>query len=254
MNEAILAHVIPVSGPHQINCDGQSGGCFVWDECGLEINFPPKCSQQHIQVTTSSFLPIKNEVYPGMHIVSAVYQFNCNIKRFDKAFTLRLQHCIKLQSPEDCQKMRFVIQHDDSNDMKYGCFEAGQSYGTVKLNRFCHIFVILIHDPWKNICVIVLPLSGNEGNSSPSSIQQGTGASVEHSTTQTNQRGISQSVEDRQSSVPPNASVGDFNTAGSPLYKYEAMFCLPKDHLQLSDWKGVYSIYNKLREWRDVRM
>ena len=196
-------------------------------------------------------------MYPGMHIVSAVYQFNCNIKRFDKAFTLRLQHCIKLQSPEDCQKMRFVIQHDDSNDMKYGCFEAGQSYGTVKLNRFCHIFIIMIHDPWKNIHVIVLPLSGNEGNSSPSSIQQSTSASVEHSTSQTDQRGISQSADDRQSSVesvPTNTNVGDFTTAGSTPYKYEAMFCLPKNHLQLLDWRGAYSIYNKLKEWRDVRM
>ena len=190
-----------------------------------------------------------------MHIVSAVYQFNCNIKRFDKAFTLRLQHCIKLQSPEDCQKIRFIIQHDDSNDMKYGCFEAGKSYGTVKLNRFCHIFIMwIIYELWKNIRAIVLPLSGNEGNSSPSSIQQSTSASVEHSTLQTDQRGISQSAEDRQSSVPPNASVGDFTNAGSPLYEYEAMFCLPKNHLQLPDWKGFYSIYNKIGEWRDVRM
>ena len=150
-----------------------------------------------------------------MHIVSAVYQFNCNIKRFDKAFTLRLQHCIKLRSPEDCQRMRFVIQHDDSNDMKYGCFEAGQSYGTIKLNRFCQIFIILIHEPWKNIRVIVLPLSGDEGNSSLSSIQQSSGASVEHSPSQTNQRGIFQSADDQQSSVPPNASVGDFTTTDS---------------------------------------
>ena len=189
-----------------------------------------------------------------MHIVSAVYQFKCNIKRFDKAFTLRLQHCIKLQSPEDCQRMRFVIQHDDSNDMKYGCFEAGQSYGTIKLNRFCHVFVILIQEPWKNIHVIILPLSGDEGNSSLSSIQQSSGASVEHSPSPTNQGGISQSADDQQSSVPPNASVGDFTTTDSIHCEYEAMFCLPKDHSQLLDWRGAYSIYYKLGEWRDVRM
>ena len=186
-----------------------------------------------------------------MHIVSAVYQFNCNIKRFDKAVMLRLQHCIKLQSPEDCQRLRFVIQHDDSNDMKYGCFDAGQSYGTVKLNKFCHVFIILIHELWKNIRVIVLPLSGDEDNSSLSSIQQSTSESVEQSTSQTNERGIPQSSDDPQSSVPPNTSVGDFTTA-SPPYRYEAMFCLPKDHDQLLDWRGAYSIYNNLGEWRDV--
>ena len=250
---AIVSHVIPVDGPHQINCDGQSGGCFVWNECGLEINFPLKCSQQHIQVTTSSFLPIKNEIHPGMHIVSAVYQFNCNIRRFDKALTLRLQHCIKLQSPEDCQKMRFIILHDDSNDMKYGCFEAGQSYGTIKLNKFCYIFIVLIHEPWKNIRVIVLPLSGDEDNSSLSSIQS-SGASVEHSTSLADQREISQSADDQQFLVPPNANVGDFTTADSTPYRYEAMFCLPKNHHELQNWTGAYSIYYKLGEWKKVRM
>ena len=189
-----------------------------------------------------------------MHIVSAVYQFDCNIKRFDKAFTLRLQHCIKLRSPEDCERMRFVLHHDGSNDMKYGCFEAGQSYGTVKLNRFCHIFVIFINEPWRNICVIVLPISGYKGNSSLFSNQQSSGASVEHSPSQTNQRGISQLADDQQSSVPPNASVGVFTTADSTPYGYEAMFCLPKNHCKLLDWKGAYAIYNNLGEWRDVRI
>ena len=164
-----------------------------------------------------------------MHIVSAVYQFNCNIQRFDKAFTLCLQHCIKLQSPEDCQKMRFVIQHGDSNDMKYGCFEAGKSYGTVKLNRFSYIFIVWIHELWKYIRVEV------------------------PSTSQIDQKGNSPSADDRQSSdssVPSNANVVD--SAGSPPFKYEAMFCLPKDHCELQNWTGVYSIYFALEEWRLV--
>ena len=245
----IISHIIPVDGPYEVNCDGQSGGCFVWKDCGLEISFPSECSQQHIQVTMSTFLPIKNKVHPGMHIVSAVYQFNCNIERFDKAFTLRLQHCIELQSPEDCQKMRFVIHHGDSNDMKYGCFEAGKSYGTVKLNRFCYIFIIWIHESWKNIRVIVLPLSGDKDNSSLASSQHSSsGSSAEFSISQTDQRENSQSADDRQhiSSVPPDA-IDD-----SPPYKYEAMFCLPKNHHQLLNWSGVYSIYYNLGEWRDV--
>ena len=190
-----------------------------------------------------------------MHIVSAVYQFNCNIKRFDKAFTLRLQHCIKLQSPEDCQKMRFVIHHGDSNDMKYGCFEAGKSYGTVKLNRYCYIFITWIHELWKNIRIIALHLSGNKDNSSLASSQQSSsGSSAELSTSQTDQRGNSQSADDQQhvSSVLSDATVVDFKTDDSPPYEYEAMFCLPKNHCQLVDWRGVYSIYRKLRGWRKV--
>ena len=184
--------------------------------------------------------------------MSAVYRFNCNIKRFDKAVTLRLQHCIELQSPEDCQRMRFLLHHDGSNDMKYGCFEAGQSYGTVKLNKFCQIFIIFIHESWRNIRV--LPLSGGKakGNSSLFSVQQSSGASVEHSPSQTNQRGISQSADDQQSSVPLNANVVNFTTTDSTPYKYEAMFCLPKNYYELQIWKGAYSIYYKLGEWKRV--
>ena len=142
-NAAGAAFVMHVVGPHQISCDGESGGYYVWNDCGLEINFPPKCSQERIQVTTNTFLPIENEVYPGVHIVSAVCQFNCNVKRFDKQFTLRLHHGVKLQSPEDCQKMRFIVMQDGSrNDVKYGSFEAEKSYGTVSLNKFCRIFII----------------------------------------------------------------------------------------------------------------
>ena len=190
-----------------------------------------------------------------MHIVSAVYQFNCNIERFDKAFTLHLQHCIEIQSPEDCQKMRFVIHHGDSNDMKYGCFEAEKSYGTVKLNRFCHIFIIWIHEPWKNIRVIVLPLSGDENNSSLSGIQQSSSGSysAELSTSQTDQRGNSQSADDRQhvSSVPPDANVVDFKN-DDPPYGFAAMFCLPKYPCEWPDWSGVYSIYYDLEGWKKV--
>ena len=90
----------------------------------------------------STFLPIKNEIHASIHIVSAVYQFKCNIERFDEAFTLRLQHCIELQSPEDCQNLRFIIQHGDSNDVKYGHYEVGNSYGTVNLNKFCHVLFV----------------------------------------------------------------------------------------------------------------
>ena len=159
------AFIMCVDGPHQISCDGESDGCFVRNDCGLEINFLPNCSQQQVQLTINIFLPVENEVYPGAHIVSAVYQFKCNVKRFDKQFTLRLQHCVKLQSPNDCQKMRFIIMQDGSSNIKYGSFEAGESYETVALNRFCHIFIIWISEPWKNIRIIVLPLSSDQDSS-----------------------------------------------------------------------------------------
>ena len=238
-----------VDGPYQIDCDGESGGYFAWNDCGLAINFPPKCSQQHIQVITNIFLPAENEVYPGVHIVSAVYQFKSDIKWFDKPFTLRLQHCIKLQSPEDCQNMRFIVVQDGSNDVKYGHFEAGKSYGTVTLNKFCYLFIVWIPELWKNIRIVVLPLSGDQDDSSqqvPSDSQE---YSVELSTPHTNYRRNSQSSSaqqhDSSESGPPNSNA-------SPPYKYEAMIGLPKDHHQLNGWSCFYSIYVNYGSWRKV--
>ena len=204
-----------------------------------------------------------------MHIVSAVYQFNCNIKRFDKAFTLRFEHCIKLQSPEDCQKMHFVIQHNGSNDMKHGHFEVGDSYGTVNLNRFSRIFIVWINELWRNVCTCILPVTDDQDNTSlqVSSNQQSGTRSEAHSeevyTTQTGHTTLLQSTSGQQhdSTVPSSSGAASCDTgkehtkikhASSPVYKYESMIGLPKDYCHLTDWSGVYSIYVKLGGWRKV--
>jgi len=214
----LLAYVIPVDGPYQINCDGQSGGCFCWNDYGLKLNFPSKCSQQHIQVTMSTFLPIQSELHPGVHIVSAVYQFHCNIKKFDKAFTLHLQHCIELQSPKDCHKMCFIIQHDGSNDMKYGHFEARNSYGTVNLNKFCNVFIVWISELWRIIrTIILLPLSDQDRPSLQlSSNNPNSSSSEEHpEEPSAAQNTLTQSASGQQHdpSVPPGSSTDDLVTS-----------------------------------------
>ena len=246
--------VLHVAGPYQISCDGESGGYFVWNDHGLEIYFPSRCSQQCVQVAVSTSLPIKNEVYPGTHIVSAVYQFNCDTERFDKAFTLHLQHCVKLQSPEDCQKMCFVVVQDGRSDVKYGHFEVGKSYGTVTLDRFCHIFIVWAHRFWR---MVLLPFLGNQDNSSPqapsdqlSSLE----AQVEElSTSQSDNTGSSQSTNGQQlvssEAVSPISSVVGPDT---PTYKYEAMISLPGDHRSLTHWSSYYSIYYGNDIWRQV--
>ena len=256
------------AGPYRISFDGESGGYFVWNDYGLEIYFPFRCSQRHVQVAVSTFLPIKNEIYPGAYIVSAVYQFNCDTERFDKAFTLHLQHCVKLQSSEDCQKMRFVVVQDGSNDIKYGHFEVGKSYGTVTLDIFCYIFIVWVRELWKTIRIAVLPLLGDQDNSSsqmqvPSNHQSNSSghSSVEAhieelSTSQSDHTGSSQSASGQElgssATVTPNSTMAD---ATSPPYKYEAMIGLPKDdHHSTTSWSSYYSIYHDYGTWRQVRM
>ena len=243
------------AGPYQISCDGKSGGHFLWKDHGLEIYFPSRCSQLHVQVAASTFLPIKNELYPGTHIVSAVYQFICNVERFDKAFTLHLQHCVKLQSPEDCQKMCFVVVQDGCSDIKYGYFEVGKPYGTVTLDRFCRIFIAWVHELWKTICIAVLSLLSDQENSSPQ-----IHASSDYQSNNNTLNSVEEHVEkcttsqsDHTGSSPSVSPSFGMVDATSPPYKYEAMIGLPKDgHHSTNGWSSYYSIYYNYGTWRQV--
>ena len=245
INEIVVAYLIPVDGPYQINCDGQTGGCFIWNDYGLEINFPPKCSQEHIQVDIQNFLPINNKVHPTIHIVSEVYQFQCNIKRFDKAFTLRLQHCLSLKSPEDCHQLCFIIESENNNDMKHGYFEVGNSYGIVHLNKFCRIFIVWVRALWRNMRTIIrttniFTRTVQHQDNSLSSDQQSSTSSEAHT------EGLFD-VPD----VSLNTPIYD-TQADIPL-KYESMIGLPKNFHHLAEWNCVYSIYLSLGGWNKVR-
>ena len=244
------------AGPYPISCNGESGGYFVWKDYGLEINFPSRCSQQNIQVTISILLPISNEVHPSVHIVSAVYQFNCDIERFDKPFTLYLQHCVKLQSPEDCQKMRFIVVQDGSSVVKYGCFEVGKSYGTVTLNRFCYIFIVWVCELWKNFRMIILPPSDEQDNSTNQPNNSHVETYVDDLSTSQGDHTRSSQFACRQQCGPSQAVSPSSVVvhATSPTYDYEAMIGLPRDYHDWTNWRSYYSIYRGLGTWRQVCM
>ena len=254
-----------VDGPYQINCDGQIGGAFVWNSCGLELTFPPKCSKQNIEITMSALLPVRNEVHPGVYMVSAVFKFHCNVKKFDKDFTLHLQHCINIKSSEDCHNMCFIIQHGNASDIKYGHFEAGDSYGSIALNKFCRIAVACIPGVLRNLLFNFGFITNNqnkEGNSSqiidkrPSRIDSE--ISLDKGTTPKNNHKVSCSLGDQQCNSQ-SADIDewkkdqeDINKADFPCHKYEEMFALPKDHSKLTKWIGIYSVYVKKAAWRIV--
>ena len=117
--------------------------------------------QRNIEITISALLPIKTEVCPGIYLVSTVFKFHCNVKKFDKAFTLSLQHCINLQSVEDCHRMCFIVQHGNTSDIKHGQFEVQGSYGSIALNTFCCISIAWMTEMWRNVNLqmMVIPVS-----------------------------------------------------------------------------------------------
>ena len=245
-----------VDGPYQINCDGQIGGAFVWNDCGLELTFPPKCSKQNIKITVSALLPVRNEVHPGVYIVSAVFKFHCNVKKFDKDFTLCLQHCINIKSSEDCHNMCFIIQHGDASDIKYGHFEAGNSYGSIALNKFCCISVAWIREILRSLNFQMI-MPDNQNKEQPSRIDSE--IILDKGTTPKNNHKVSHSLGDQHCSSQSADDIDewkkdqeDINKADFPCHKYEEMVALPKDHSKLTKWTGIYSVYVRKKAWRIV--
>ena len=244
----------PVNASYnKINFDGQNGGHFVWNDCGVEIIFPPECSQQHIQITINAFLPARNEVYPGVHVVSAVYQFNTNIEQFDKPFTIHLQHCVKLQSPEDCQCMCFIIHCGDNIEMKYGKFHIDDCYGTINLCKIKFIFIQWIQGLRESdqIVPMQIVLSGYHSKTDSSTLASDSmGEFFEHDKSQQVSLVLSYLVDSNTCNVAKEE--GEEKPFISPPWVYEGMLVLPKDHYLLAKWTGVYSIYIKLAAWRIV--
>ena len=257
----------PVNASYnKINFDGKNGGHFVWNDFGLEIIFPPECSQEHIQITINVFLPAGNEVYPGVHVVSAVYQFNTDIEQFDKPFTIRLQHCVELHSPEDCQCMCFVIYCGDNIQMKYGNFHIDDCYGTLDLSKIKFIFIQWIQGLRESDQIVPtqIVLSGYHSKtdsvklaSDSDSDSEGTSSGLcilgefsEHDKNQQVSLVLSYLVDSSTCNVAKEE--GEEKPIIPPPWVYEGMLVLPKYHYLLTKWTGVYSIYIKLAAWRIV--
>ena len=204
----------------------------MWNDCGMEITFLPQCSQQEIKVTMNAYLPVKHQICPGVYVVSAIYQFDCSIKEFDIPFILHLQHCVKLQSSEDCQKMCFISQHGNSiSSIKDGNCMKGSYYSTVHLKKFCTKYIIWsqeINNQAIQIRVVEFPDDNESSNN--------------HTTQQSSSSKSSCNNEKEQEQ---NDSVS---------LCYEWMLALPQNHLALEKWNGMFCAYVKLAAMRAVSM
>lgn len=292
-----------VDGPHQVKFDGQIGGSFAWNDYGLALTFPPNCVQQNVDISVSALLPLKNEIHPGIYIVSDVFKFYCNVKKFNNAFTLRLRHCVNLQSPEDCHKICFIIQHGDTteSDMKCGYFEVGNPCGTIKLKSFSLVFIAWMVRMWRRIRIRtrVRPSSEthddeddslhsqernnlfNSENSQHYSNQQSSSSlspnaiettscsdSLQMVNIQLGGNCLSSSKNSHCPSDQQNTSLSPSSVDASscekvkeqekdkkdasPFQKYEEMLAVPKNHSELPEWKGIYSVYLQMGGWKIV--
>ena len=227
--KALLVHAIHVDQSYKIDCVGRIGGSFAWNDCGMELTFYPDHSMGNIEVTMSAFLPIRKEIYPGVYVVSAIYQFDCNIKSFDIPFSLHLQHCVNLHSSEDIQKMYFISQQSDSDsyhiNIQNGIFKNESYYGTLYLNSFCTLYIV-----WSQ---------KENFQAAPINIVK---MNIDHSETASDIiKNVTSCYMDNEQEI------------SKPLpWSYEWMLALPKDHHSLENWNGIFSVYVKLAALRKV--
>ena len=135
-------HALPIDGPCEINCSGEIGGICYLHSHGLKLYFPPGCSQQNIKIIIHVYLSNKSSLNNnGLRVASAVFKFQSNVKRFNKAVTLRIPHYIKIESDQDKNNMCFVIQRgsNEPDIRKDGHFPIKKSYGSLKITQFCSI-------------------------------------------------------------------------------------------------------------------
>jgi len=251
--------MILIGGPFQISFNGQTGRYFAWRDYGLQLFFPPNCSHGRILVTMSSYIPFKNQIGPKIHVVSSIYYVRTNVKHFDNAVTLHLQHCVKLKTEEDCQKLHFIIIRKNGQIRADGKFNIGHSYGTIEVTNFCYIYIVWEADRGINI----RPLNDQQGES----VQEGTNNSSQ-SNNNSSLKGTSHLSSNNASFIDtsndnPNSVSGNSideshesltQEVVSPTFVYEEMLVVPSNRSSIVDknWSGIYSIYRNLDGWRLV--
>ncbi|XP_065915423.1 uncharacterized protein [Dysidea avara] len=246
-----------IGGPFLISCDGQTGRYFVWREHGLQLYLPANCARKRILVTVSSYIPFKSQPSPGVHIVSSIYHLRTNIKQFSNFVTLHLQHCVKLKSEEDCQKMCFIIHNKDGKTTVDGKFHIGHSYGTIEVTKFCYIYIAWEAERGINI----RPLNDQQedgvqedANSGP--LNNGSSEEPSHPSSAGGQQNSSNGDHGNDglmlkpsTSMESNKSLAE---EAGPTYVYEDMLAVPSNRLSITNksWNGIYSIYRNLEGWR----
>ena len=131
--------MIPVGQQEKIECNGKSGGIFQWKGHDFSITLPPDCANGKVNIVLDAYLPSST----GAHcLVSAVFVVKPNVT-FKKPATISFPHWINVKSEKDKQNLKFLIFHNNNNlgEIKQGCFEIGESFGSTEISEFCLISI-----------------------------------------------------------------------------------------------------------------
>ena len=88
----------------------------------------------------------------GSELVSAVYAISIS-KPLLKPLTVNIQHCVALETPEQCNSLQFMraplnngIPPYKFKDLLGGLFSPGSQYGSISCLQFCEIGIVRKED------------------------------------------------------------------------------------------------------------
>ena len=121
---------------------------LLWKDYGIELHFS-STSEVHIEGTISVLSTnADNYLFPeGSKLVSAVYDIAAN-EPFPEPVTVRLQHCVPMESREEASAITFVVADTAKgppykfHPMSGGSFMSGSSYAEIQLTHFSMLAVI----------------------------------------------------------------------------------------------------------------
>ena len=121
---------------------------LLWNDYGIEMHFL-STSEVHIEGIISVLSTNdENFIFPeGSELVSAVYDISAN-EPFPEPVTVRLQHCVPMESREEASAITFVVADTAKgppykfHPMSGGSFMSGSSYAEIQLTHFSMLAVI----------------------------------------------------------------------------------------------------------------
>ena len=135
--------LIPV-GQSDIQCDGKSGGSYLWKGHDFGITLPPDCADGTVTITLKAYLPCSTQNHC---LASAVFQIITNVEEFKKPIKLSLSHWvnINIKSETDKEKLQFLVFKSNPYGILQGStqesFEVGESFASIEVSQVLLISV-----------------------------------------------------------------------------------------------------------------
>ena len=123
---------------------------FTWERYGLLLSAPAEIlpSSETCKVAITALAGGDFEFPKGSELVSAVYVVSIS-KTLLKLITVNIQHCVALETPEQCKSLQFVRATLNNGGLPFqfkllqgGQFTPGSQYGSISCTQFSLIGIL----------------------------------------------------------------------------------------------------------------